>query len=256
MRIIYKRPEEIAALREAGRLVAQTFTELANAIVPGVALIELDRLATTFIESRGAKPLYRGYQGNPAHHPPFPGTICASVNDEICHGIPDARTLSDGDIVGIDIGLRYRGWCGDSCVPFPVGSVDPETRRLLDVTRECLDLGIAAVRPGRRLGVIGAAIQAHAEANGFSVVRVWGGHGIGRNLHESPSVSHLGPASEGPIMQPGMTFTIEPMINAGAHEWVQLDDGWTVVTEDGSLSAQFEHAVAVTAHGVEVLSLP
>jgi methionyl aminopeptidase len=256
MRIILKRAEEIAALREAGRLVAQTFEHLGRIVRPGVTLRELDEAATTFIETRGARPLYRGYRGSPPTHPPFPGTICASVNAEVCHGIPDGRVLREGDIVGIDIGLRLKGFCGDACVTYPVGRIAPETQRLLDVTQECLRRGIAAAQPGRHLGAVGAAIQEHAERHGYSVVRVWGGHGIGRNLHEAPAVSHVGPASDGPILRPGMTFTIEPMINAGKADWEILADGWTVVTTDASLSAQFEHAVAITERGPRILSLP
>ncbi|MFN2114480.1 MAG: type I methionyl aminopeptidase [Anaerolineae bacterium] len=256
MAIHYKNEREIAALREAGRLVALTFQELEAAIKPGAVLRDLDDLATEFIERSGAKPLYKGYQGSPPSHPPFPGTICSSVNAEICHGIPDGRALREGDIVGIDIGLRLNGFCGDACITFPVGRVSSEARRLLDVTRECLDLGIAAAQPGRQLGAIGAAIQAHAEGNGFNVVRVWGGHGIGRQLHEPPSVAHVGPANHGPVIKPGMTFTIEPMINVGTGDWEMLDDGWTVVTADGQLSAQFEHTLAITEDGPEILSIP
>jgi methionyl aminopeptidase len=254
MRIILKRPEDIASLREAGRLVARTFVELRQAIAPGVRLVDLDDVATAFIEANGAKPLYRGYRGNPPSHPPFPGTICASVNEEVCHGIPDERELHEGDIVGIDIGLRLDGWCGDACITFPVGRVAPATQALLDTTEECLKRGIEAAQVGVRLGAVGAAIQEHAEANGYNVVRVWGGHGIGRNLHEAPSVSHVGPADTGPVIRPGMTFTIEPMINAGIADWELLDDGWTVVTLDGQLSAQFEHTIAITPDGPEVLS--
>jgi methionyl aminopeptidase len=256
MPIHLKRPQEIEALREAGRLVAMTFQELEPKIRPGARLSDIDDLATEFIVSHGAKPLYKGYQGNPPSHPPFPGTICASVNEEICHGIPDERALREGDIVGIDIGLRLNGFCGDACITFPVGRISREARRLLDVTKECLEIGIAAAQPGKQLGVIGAAIQSYAESNGFNVVRVWGGHGIGRNLHEAPSVSHVGPANQGPVIRPGMTFTIEPMINAGTAEWHVLSDGWTVVTDDGALSAQFEHTIAITEEGPVILSLP
>jgi methionyl aminopeptidase len=249
-----KRADEIAVMREAGRLVAQTFAEIEKAVSPGVMLRELDRLAEDYIVGQGGQSLYKGYRGNPPSHPPFPGVICASVNDEVCHGFPDSRRLAAGDIVGIDIGLRYQGFCGDSCVTFPVGQIAPETRRLLDVARECLYVGIGRARAGARLGAVGAAIQAHAEANGFNVVRVWGGHGIGRSLHEDPAVSHVGPADQGPVLKEGMVFTIEPMINAGTADWEMLDDGWTVVTADGSLSAQFEHTIAITDRGPEILS--
>lgn len=254
MAIKLKHPEQIAVLREANRLVAETFVELEKGIRPGVRLSRLDEIATTHIASKGAKPLYKGYRGNPPTHPPFPGTICASLNEEICHGLPDGRRLRSGDIIGIDIGLRYKGWCGDACMTFGVGNVSPEAQKLLDVTEECLQLGIDAAQPGVRLTDIGAAIQAHAEGNGYSVVREWGGHGVGRSLHEQPSVPHIGPPGRGPKLRPGMVFTIEPMINAGNAKWRLLDDGWTVVTADGALSAQFEHTIAITENGPLILS--
>ncbi|MDX1686595.1 MAG: type I methionyl aminopeptidase [Candidatus Promineifilaceae bacterium] len=254
MAIKLKRPQHIAVLREANRLVAETFVQLEEAIRPGVRLSRLDEIATAYITSKGAKPLYKGYRGNPPTHPPFPGTICASVNEEICHGLPDKRRLHDGDVIGIDIGLRYEGWCGDACVTFAVGDVSPEAQKLMDVTKECLHLGIEAARPGARLTDIGAAIEAHAESHGYSVVREWGGHGVGRSLHEQPSVPHVGPGGRGPRLRPGMVFTIEPMINAGGAEWRLLEDGWTVVTADGALSAQFEHTIAITEDGPLILS--
>ncbi len=254
MAIRLKSPAQIAALREANRLVAESFVLLEQAIRPGVRLSDLDEMVTAFITERGAEPLYKDYRGNPPTHPPFPGTICASVNEEICHGLPDGRRLRRGDIVGIDIGVRLNGWCGDACVTFPVGRVTPQAQRLLDVTRESLYLGIEAAQPGARLGDIGAAIQAHAEGHGYSVVREWGGHGVGRSLHEPPSVSHLGPAGRGIRLRPGMVFTIEPMINAGGPATRLLADGWTVVTGDGALSAQFEHTIAITAEGPLILS--
>jgi methionyl aminopeptidase len=249
-----KSAREISALREAGRLVAETFTRLSEAVRPGAVLRDLDQLAANYLKSRGAQTLYKGYRGNPPNHPPFPGVICASVNHEICHGLPDKRVLREGDLVAIDIGLKYKGFCGDACVTYAVGTVSPEVRRLMTVTEECLYKGIAAAQVGHRLSDIGAAIQAHAESNGLSVVREWGGHGIGRNLHEPPSVMHVGPAGHGPKLRPGMVFTIEPMINVGGAEWKMLQDGWTVVTTDGSLSAQFEHTIAITDHGPEILS--
>lgn len=243
-------------MREAGRIVAEAFQKIKPAIQAGVKLSELDQIATEHLMSRGAKPLYLGYRGNPPNHPPFPGVICASVNHEICHGIPDQRVLQEGDIVGIDIGLRYEGYCGDACVTFGVGQISPEAQRLLDVTQESLRRGIAMALAGRRLSDIGAAIQAYAESQGYSVVREWGGHSIGQELHEGLSVPHVGPAGKGPRLRPGMVFTIEPMINAGRPDTVLLDDGWTVVTADGALSAQFEHTVAITKNGPLILSLP
>ncbi len=241
-------------MRAAGQLVAETFARLGETIRPGVALCDLDRLAADMLASRGAQPLYKGYRGKPPTHPPFPGVICASVNNEICHGLPDGRVLREGDIVAIDIGLKHKGFCGDACVTYAVGAVSQKAKNLLAVTEECLRRGIDEARAGRHLSDIGAAIQARAERAGYSVVREWGGHGIGRSLHEDPSVPHVGPARQGPVLRPGMVFTIEPMINAGGPEWKLLKDGWTVITADGSLSAQFEHTVAVTRNGPEILS--
>lgn len=254
MAIHLKNQKEIAAMREAGRLVAQAFARLEAAIHPGVTLRDLDQLTADFLASRGAQPLYKGYRGKPPTRPPFPGVICASVNEEVCHGLPDGRILREGDIVAIDIGLKHNNYCGDACVTYAVGRVKPEAQRLMDVTQECLRLGIEAAQPGSRLTDIGAAIQAHAENRGFSVVREWGGHGIGRNLHEDPSVPHVGPPGQGPKLRPGMIFTLEPMINAGRCEWRLLKDGWTVVTIDGKLSAQFEHTIVITEDGPEILS--
>ncbi len=249
-----KAPREIARLRAAGRIVAETFELLQEHIQPGVSLRELDDRATKYLRSQGADPLYLGYRGSPPDHPPFPGVICASVNQEICHGLPDERVLGEGDIVGIDIGLRYEGYCGDACVTYPVGTVSPEAARLLEVARECLRRGIEAVQAGGFLNDIGEAIQGYTDTQGVSVVREWGGHGLGKSLHEPPSVSHVRQSHRGPRLRPGMVFTIEPMINAGTYAWRLLEDGWTVVTADGSLSAQFEHSIAVTNNGPEVLT--
>lgn len=254
MEIRIKSVEEIRALRESGRLVAQTFALIKQAIRPGVRLAELDQIATEFLARKGAKPLYKGYRGRPATHPPFPGVICASINEEICHGLPNERVLQNGDIVGIDIGLLFNGWCGDACVTFPVGKISSESQRLLRVTEECLKLGIQAAQPGRHLSDIGAAIEAYATRYRYSVVREWGGHGLGRTLHEAPNVLHVGPAGQGPILLPGMVFTIEPMINMGRGAWELLDDGWTVISKDRRLSAQFEHTIAITKDGPVILS--
>jgi methionyl aminopeptidase len=217
-------------------------------------LQDLDRAVDEFLVERGAKPLYKGYRGNPPNHPPFPGVICASVNNEICHGLPDARTLRSGDIVGIDIGLRYQGFCGDACVTFPVGEVSPVAARLLEVAEQCLWKGVEAAVPGRHLSDIGEAVERHARKHGYTVVHEWGGHGIGRQLHEPPSVPHTGPGGRGPRLKPGMVFTIEPMINQGLADCVLAADGWTVLTTDGRLSAQFEHTIAITPTGNEILS--
>lgn len=249
-----KSARAISRMRDAGRLVAESFALLEENIKPGVSLYDLDQMVETYIIKQGAEPLYKGYQGSSAEHPPFPGTICASVNYEICHGIPDGRILKDGDIVGIDIGLLYKGWCGDACVTFPVGQISAKTEKLLAIARECLRVGIEAAQPGGYLNDIGQAIQGYADTQGVTVVHEWGGHGIGRNLHESPSVSHIRQSTPGPKLRPGMVFTIEPMINAGKHQWRMLDDGWTVVTADGKLSAQYEHTIAITPNGPEILT--
>jgi methionyl aminopeptidase len=251
-----KNDKAIARMRVAGRMVADCFALLGEAIGPGVSLYELDQLVADYLARKGAEPLYKGYKGSAADHPPFPGVICASVNHEICHGLPDGRLLQEGDIVGIDIGLRYHGYCGDACVTFPVGRVSPKAQRLLDIAQECLRVGIEAAQPGNHLHDIGAAIHDYADSQRVSVVREWGGHGIGRALHEAPSVSHVRQPERGPRLRPGMTFTIEPMINLGTSEWILLNDGWTVITADGALSAQFEHTIAITKNGPELLTLP
>ncbi len=249
-----KSARAISRMRDAGRLVAESFALLEENIKPGVSLYALDQMVEAYIIKQGAAPLYKGYQGSSAGNPPFPGTICASVNHEICHGLPDGRVLKEGDIIGIDIGLKYKGWCGDACVTFPVGQIAPQTEQLLTIARECLRIGIAAAQTGGFLNDIGTAIQDYADTQGVTVVHEWGGHGIGRNLHESPSVSHIRQKGQGLKLRPGMVFTIEPMINAGTHEWILLEDGWTVITSDGALSAQYEHTIAITPNGPEILT--
>ncbi|HEY7779650.1 MAG TPA: type I methionyl aminopeptidase [Ktedonobacterales bacterium] len=262
MAVILKSPKEIDRLRDAGRIVAQTYEVLRPHVVPGVTTADLDRLAYEFIVGQGAMPLYKGHgallggQGREPR-PPFPATICTSINDVICHGIPSAREpLREGDIIGIDIGARYRGWCGDTCQTFTVGQVDERSRRLVDAARRSLEIGIEHADAGNRLGDIGAAIQAYAEGEGFGVVRELGGHGIGRQLWEEPHVLHHGTAGMGIKIVPGMVFTIEPMINIGGAETRLMPDQWAIRTADGSRSAQFEHMLAVTDRGVEILTLP
>jgi methionyl aminopeptidase len=257
MPITLKSKQQIALLREAGRLVAETYMVLHEHVVPGVTTAELDRLAEEFIVSKGAKPAYKGYTPNGRRIPPFPATICASVNEVICHGIPSPKErLRQGDIIGVDIGLVLNGWVGDACFTYTIGSTDERTQKLVDTARRCLDLGIEQARPGNRLGDIGAAIQRYVEAQGFSVVREYTGHGIGRTLHGEPSVLHYGSPGTGLRLQPGMVFTIEPMINAGRPETRLMPDQWTVRTADGSRSAQFEHSIAITEEGCEILTLP
>lgn len=255
MHIHIKSKQEIERMRDAGRLVAEAFAMIRQELKPGISIHDLDRLTEEFIVKRGAKPLYKGYRGSQTNHPPFPGTICASVNHEICHGLPNRkRALKQGDIIGIDIGLRYRGYCGDACVTFAVGQISPQAEQLLNITYQALLQGISVALVGNHLYDIGAAIQEYVEGRGMSVVREWGGHGIGRELHEPPSVSHVRMPVQGPRLVPGMVFTIEPMVNAGRPEWRILRDGWTVVTKDHSLSAQFEHTIAITPQGPEILS--
>ena len=259
MPITLKSPRQIELLREAGRLVRETFDLLRQHIRPGVTTAELDSIAEAFIRSRGADPVYKGYvppgRRGWANIPPFPGTICASVTDVICHGIPSKKErLRQGDIIGVDIGLRLNGWIGDACETFPVGAVDEPTERLLAAAKHCLELGIAQAQPGKTLGDIGAAIQRHAEGVGFSVVREYTGHGLGRNLHEDPTVLHYGEPGTGRKILVGMVFTIEPMINMGKPETKLEHDGWTVRTADGSRSAQFEHTLAITEEGTILLT--
>jgi methionyl aminopeptidase len=246
---------QIAQMREAGRLVANTFELLRPHIRPGVTTRELDQMAEEFIRKHGAVPAYKGYRGPIV---PFPATICVAPNEVICHGIPDDTPLREGDIIGIDIGAKLNGWYGDSCQTFAVGQISPEAKKLMDVAEECMWRGIRAAKANGRLGDVGAAIQSYAEENGFSVVREWSGHGVGERLHEEPSVPHYGKAGTGIRLRPGFIFTIEPMINAGDYRTVMdKRDGWTVRTADGSLSAQFEHTVVITEHGEpEILTLP
>lgn len=244
-----KHREQINAMRQAGRIVAETLIALEGAVKPGITTGELDELAERQIRQAGATPSFKGYRG-------FPGTICASVNDEVVHGIPGRRTLHEGDIIKIDLGARYRGYHGDATITVPVGRIDAEAEHLLRVCREALALGIERARAGNRLTDISAAIQGHVEEHGFSVVRDLFGHGIGRALHEEPMLPHYGAPGHGPLLRPGMVLTIEPMIAAGRPDWQTLDDHWTVVTCDGSRSAQFEHTVAITDNGPEILTLP
>ncbi|AFZ68798.1 type I methionyl aminopeptidase [Deinococcus peraridilitoris] len=251
-RIVLKNPREIEALRQANHLVAQTFEVLEPHVKPGASLGELDRIAEDFIRAQGAIPAYKGYAPNGV---PFPATICASVNEVICHGIPSQRRLREGDIIGVDIGVKLNGFFGDACYTYVVGGVNPQVRKLVDTTRECLAAGLAVIKPGARTGDIGHAIQTLAESRGFSVVREYTGHGIGQRLHEEPTIYHWGKPGSGLRLVEGMVFTVEPMINLGRPETRLLGDDWTVVTADGKPSAQFEHTIAVTAQGVDILSL-
>jgi methionyl aminopeptidase len=247
-RITIHRPEDFEGMRRAGRLAAETLDMIAAHVRPGVTTAALDRLCHDFILARGAVPAPLGYRG-------FPKSICTSVNHVVCHGIPGERVLAEGDILNIDVTVILDGWHGDSSRMYVAGQPSTRARLLLDVTYEAMMRGVAAVKPGATLGDIGHAIQLFVERHRFSVVRDFCGHGIGRRFHEPPNVLHFGRPGEGPVLRPGMFFTIEPMVNAGRPEVKILDDGWTAVTRDRSLSAQFEHMVGVTETGVEVFTL-
>lgn len=238
---------EIERIRASAQLVARTLEMLGGEVKPGVTTADLDRLAETFIRDHGARPAFKGYRG-------FPATICPSVNEEVVHSIPGVRRLKEGDIIGIDVGVEKEGFYGDAAFTFPVGEVSEEVQRLLAVTRESLRKGIEQAKSGNRVGDISHAIQSHAEQNGFSVVRELLGHGIGRQMHEEPQVPNFGPPDRGPRLMAGQVLAIEPMVNVGRPEVRTQPDGWTVVTKDGSLSAHFEHTVAVGPDGPEILS--
>ncbi len=256
MTVTLKSPPEITLMRAAGRLTAETYEVLREHVLPGATTLDLDRIAEEFIRKKGARAIYKGYvPAGGRGIPPFPGTICSSVNNVICHGIPSAKqVLKNGDIIGVDIGLALNGWCGDMCVTYAVGAIDPKTQKLIDVSKRCLELGIDQAKSGNRLGDIGEAIEKFVSANGFSVVREYTGHGVGRDLHEGPTVLHIGKGGTGMKLRPGMVFTIEPMINMGRPETRLQGDHWTVVTKDGSKSAQFEHTLAITENGTEILT--
>jgi len=245
--IICKTPREIEIMRQAGRIVALTHEELKKHIRPGITTKELDVIAEQFILKQGAIPSFKGYNG-------FRGSICASVNDELVHGIPGDRVLKNGDIISIDIGAKYNGYHGDSAWTYPVGEIEEETKRLLEVTEHSLFLGLKEAKPGERLSNISHAIQTYVEANGFSIVREYVGHGVGQDLHEDPQIPHYGPPNKGPRLKPGMVLAIEPMVNAGSQYVKTLADDWTVVTVDGRMCAHFEHTIAITETGYEILT--
>ena len=245
--IIIKTEKEIEKMQKAADLLIQVHRALRNEVKPGVSTLELDRFVEKFITDRGSYPEQKGYQG-------FPYSICASVNDEICHGFPSERKLEDGDLLTIDMVVNVDGYLADSAWSYAVGELSDEAKKLMDVTRECLYKAIDIVKPGTRLGDIGHVIQTHAEANGFSVVRDFVGHGIGTNMHEDPQVLHYGRPNRGVRLEEGMVFTIEPMINAGDWPIAMDKNGWTARTRDGSLSCQYEHTLAVTKDGVIVLT--
>lgn len=245
--IISKSKAELEIMREAGRIVALTHQELAKWIRPDISTIELDQIADRFIRSNNAIPSFKGYGG-------FSGNICISVNQELVHGIPGRRVLQDGDIVTLDIGADFKGYHGDSAWTYPVGTISDEAKRLMDVTEQSLYKGLEQALPGARLSDVSHAIQSYVEAAGFSIVREYVGHGIGRNLHEDPQIPNYGPPGRGPRLTPGMVLAIEPMVNAGKRYVRTLEDNWTVVTVDNSLSAHYEHTIAITDDGCEILT--
>jgi methionyl aminopeptidase len=246
--IVRKSQAELEVMREAGRVTARALNAVGAAVRAGVTTAELDAIAAEVIADAGAKAAFKGYHG-------FPATICASRNSVVVHGIPGSQRLVEGDIISVDVGAIVDGYYGDSAYTWPVGTVSPAVAELLDATKRSLDAGIARCVAGMRLYDISSAVQHVAEGAGFSVVREYVGHGIGRAMHEEPQVPNYGTAGRGPTLQPGMVLAIEPMVNAGAAGVTQLDDGWTVVTADGSPSAHFEHTVAITEDGPLVLTL-
>ena len=246
-RITIHQPEDFAGMRAAGRLAAETLDMIQPHVRPGVSTGELDRLCDDFMNAHGGISASLNYRG-------FPKSICTSINHVVCHGIPGERRLEDGDIVNIDVTVILDGWHGDTSRMYVAGTASTRARNLMDVTYEAMMRGVRAVRPGATLGDIGHAIQSYVEAHRFSVVRDFCGHGIGRTFHAPPNVLHYGRAGEGAVLKPGMFFTIEPMVNAGRPEVKVLDDGWTAVTRDRSLSAQFAHMLGVTEAGVEVFT--
>lgn len=248
MSVSIKSPRELEVMRIAGRIVANALQELRERVRPGMTTKELDRIAESSIRRQGAEPAF-------PHINNFPGSLCVSLNEEVVHGIPGKRVLRDGDLVKLDIGAIYQGYHGDAAVTVPVGEVTDEARGLMHATEQALAEGILAARADAFLNDIGVAIQDYVEPLGYSVVRQYVGHGVGRELHEEPNVPHYRQPSRGVRLRPGMTLTIEPMINAGTFETVMMPDGWTVVTADGRLSAQFEHTVAITEDGPEILTV-
>ncbi len=250
--VTIKSAKEIELMRQAGKVVAQAKAKIREAARPGITTGELDRIAEEEIRRLGAIPSFKGYA--PGGATPFPATICASFNEEIVHGIPGDRVLREGDILSVDVGAIVDGFHGDSAFTIGVGDISEEAQRLIDATREALKQGIAQVKAGSRIGDISSAVQQYAENLGYSVVRQYVGHGIGRAMHEEPQVPNYGKPGRGFLLRKGMAIAIEPMLNIGGWETVQLDDGWTVATADGSLSAHFEDTVAITENGIEVLT--
>jgi methionyl aminopeptidase len=245
--IIVKSPREIGQIRKANTIVAEILQNLRKLVAPGVITRELERVADEIILAKGAVSAFKGYRG-------FPGSICISINEEVVHGIAGNRHLKEGDIVSLDVGVKLNGYFGDAAITVPAGEVDPASRRLLEVTEKALTIGIKKARAGNRLFDISHAIQVWVEENGFSVVRDFVGHGIGRDLHEDPQIPNFGSPHQGPRLEKGMVLALEPMVNEGTHPVRILDDGWTVVTTDGKRSAHFEHTIVVTEGDAEILT--
>jgi methionyl aminopeptidase len=245
--IIVKTPEQVEHMAEAGAIQARCLRMLASKCRPGVTTAELDQAAERFIASQGAEPSFQGYRG-------FPGSICASPNSMVVHGIPGPYELKRGDIVSLDVGVTYQGWVADAAITVPVGPVSPDARRLLETTKQALFDGIAQARPGNRLGDVSAAVQRTVELEGLSIIRTLVGHGIGRDMHEDPQIPNYGEPGRGPLLEPGMVLAIEPMVNVGTHLVRVGDDNWAVYSQDGSLAAHFEFTVAVTEDGPRVLT--
>lgn len=247
--IVLKTEQEIGYMREAGRIVGQTLAVIKKAISPGITTQELDHIAEQFIRRAGGVPAFKGYCG-------FPASICSSINEQVVHGIPGPRQLKDGDVISIDIGVKLNRYYGDAAITVPVGEVDAEILKLLSVTEQALNKGIEQAIKGNRLSDISHAVQLHAEAYGYGVVRDYVGHGIGQRMHEDPQIPNYGPPGRGPLLKSGMTLAIEPMINYGTPDVEVLADDWTVVTVDRKISAHFEHTVAITEGEPEILTLP
>lgn len=245
--IVLKTDEEIKKMSEACRIVAEVLKGVKEKVSPGVTTKELDEFAESYIVSMGGRPAFKGYRG-------YPSTICASVNEEVVHGIPSGKKLKNGDIISVDVGVHYNGFYGDAAVTLPVGPISRQAEKLLAVTEGSLEAGIKKALPGNRLYDISAAIQDYVESQGFSVVRTFVGHGIGRELHEDPQIPNYGSPGEGPKLLEGMTLAIEPMVNAGGWEVNILKDGWTAVTRDGKLSAHFEHTVVIKNNSQDILT--
>ena len=249
MPIIIKSDDEIAIMRQAGSVVAQTLRRLVEELRPGLVVKDLDKVVRREFERHKVVPTFLGYHG-------YPATVCVSVNEEIVHGIPGKRVIQDGDVVSLDLGCTHKGFVADSALTVIVGKPAQGTQELVDVTRESLEAGIRQARAGNRLGAISHAIQSHIEARGFGVVREYVGHGVGRQMHEEPQVPNFGPADRGPLLKKGMVLALEPMVTVGDWRTRQLEDHWTVVTADGSLAAHFEHTIAITDGEAEVLTVP